>query len=152
MLGRKSFDSRQYRHEILSKRRQALRLHGNMRAALVDPVIGSIPDFLIGIILVHDLPSGLPQVGRLRLLGLDKPSPAAFDKADRHSITHPGIVVGDGVEAETARSFVPQLCDPLHRIFGERALGRRGRFAAQHDKPHGLAEFKHRRGRPEVLP
>ena len=80
---RKRFDSRQYNHEILSKHRQALRLQGNMRAALVDPVIGDIPDFLIGIILVHDLPSGFPQVGYVRLLGLNEPSSAATDKADR---------------------------------------------------------------------
>jgi hypothetical protein len=85
-------------------------------------------------------------------LGLNEPSPAASDKADRHSIADPRIIVGDGVEAEAARSFIPQPQDPLHRIFREQALGRLGCFAAQCDKPDGLAEFKHRRGRPEVLP
>jgi hypothetical protein len=78
-----------------------------MQAALVDPVIGNIPDFFIGIILVLDLPSGLPQIGHPRLLGLNEPSSAASDKADRHSITDPGIVVGEGVDVQTSRAFLP---------------------------------------------
>jgi hypothetical protein len=119
-----------------------------MRAALVDPEIGDIPDFLIGIIL----PSGLPQVGHPRLLGLNEPSPAASDKADRHSITDRGIVVREGVDVQTGRAFVPQPRDPLHWIFRERALRRPGCFAAQRDKPHGFAEFEYGRGRPEILP
>jgi hypothetical protein len=58
------------------------------------------PRFFLGIILVHDLPSGFPQVGRPRMLGLHEPSRPASDKADRHSIAGPGIVAGDVVEAE----------------------------------------------------
>jgi len=84
--------------------------------------------------------------------GLNEPSRPTSDKADRHSITAPGIVAGDVVEAEAARSFVPQPRYPLHRIFREQALGRLGGLAAQRDKPHGFAELKHSRGRPEVLP
>jgi hypothetical protein len=123
-----------------------------MRTALIYPAIGNIPDFLIGIILVHDLPSGFPQVGCPRMLGLHEPSRPATDKADRHSIAAPGIVAGHVVEAEAARSFVPQPRDPLHRIFREQAFGRLGRLAAQRDKPHGFAELKYSRGRPEVFP
>jgi hypothetical protein len=87
---------------------------------LIDPAIGNIPDFLLGIILVHDLPSGFPQVGRPRMLSLQEPSRPASDKTDRHPITAPRIVAGGVVEAEAGRSFVLQPRDPLHRSSANR--------------------------------